>query len=124
MSNPDTKGPQAMYEDFLADGKFMIQRATSTGEHVFYPRVTTPTGATDLEWVEVAGGATLHAITVNRGRSGSTNVALVDLDEGVRMMSTLPNVETAKIGTRLIARIETVGDAPRVVFDLAEGATA
>lgn len=124
MTNSDIKGPQATYEAFLAQGRFMIQRAASTGEFVFYPRVTTPTGATDLDWVEVGGGATLHAITVNRGRSGSTNVALVDLDEGVRMMSTLPNVETAPIGTRLIARIETDGDAPRVVFDLAEGDAA
>ncbi|QIK40563.1 Zn-ribbon domain-containing OB-fold protein [Pontivivens nitratireducens] len=124
MTHADTKGPQATYEDFLAQGKFMIQRAKSTGEYVFYPRVTTATGATDLEWVESGGGGTLYAITVNRTRSGSSNVALVDLDEGVRMMSTLPGVETAEIGSRLTARIESEGETPRVVFDLAKGDSA
>ena len=113
-------GPQAAYERHLAEGRFMIQRAKSTGEYVFYPRVTTPSGATDLDWVEVRGTGIVHAITVNRGRSGSYNVALIDLDEGVRMMSTLPDVETAPIGARVRARIEDAPDGPRVVFDMIE----
>lgn len=121
MSQPETKGPQAIYEEFLSEGRFMIQRARSTGEFVFYPRVTTSSGATDLEWVEAKGGGTLYAITVNRNREGASNIALVDLDEGVRMMSTLPEVETAQIGARLSARIDKGGTAPRVVFDLVEG---
>ncbi|WP_319530167.1 OB-fold domain-containing protein [uncultured Cohaesibacter sp.] len=118
----DTKqaalGPQATYEAYLAEGRFMIQRAKSTGEHVFWPRVVTPSGATDLEWVEAKGTGTVYAITLNRSRKGSWNVALIDLDEGARMMSTLPDVETADIGARVKARIETAEDGPRVVFDL------
>lgn len=111
-------GPQATYERYLAEGRFMIQRAGSTGEHVFWPRVVTPGGATDLDWIEARGTGTIHAITVNRARSGSWNVALIDLDEGVRMMSTLPGVETAPIGARVRARIEATEAGPRVVFDL------
>ncbi len=111
-------GPQATYENYLAEGRFMIQRAKSTGEYVFWPRVSAPSGATDLEWVEASGGGTIYAITVNRSRSGSWNVALIDLDEGVRMMSTLPDVETAEIGARVTARIETASNGPRIVFDL------
>ena len=111
-------GPQAAYEAHLAAGRFMIQRAASTGEYVFWPKVTSPTGATDLEWVEAKGTGTIYAITVNRARAGSWNVALVELDEGVRMMSTLPEVETAEIGARVRARIETTEEGPRVVFDL------
>ena len=101
---PDRAGPEATYNAFLSEGRFMIQRAKSTGEYVFYPRVVTPSGATDLEWVEAKGKGTLYAITVNRSRQGAWNVALVDLDEGVRMMSTLPGVETAAIGTPRTAR--------------------
>ncbi len=116
-------GPQAAYEAHLAAGRFMIQRAASTGEYVFWPKVTSPSGATDLEWVAAKGTGTVHAITVNRARTGDYNVALIELDEGVRMMSTLPEVETAEIGARVRARIEDAGEAPRVVFDLAgEGA--
>jgi uncharacterized OB-fold protein len=124
MTPTDEMGPQARYEAFLAQGRFMIQRARGSGTHVFWPRVATAAGETDLEWVEASGRGTLYAITVGRGRGGSANVALVDLDEGVRMMSTLPGVETAAIGTRLVARIETVDGAPRVVFDPAEGDAA
>ncbi|MBY8975905.1 hotdog fold thioesterase [Rhodobacteraceae bacterium NNCM2] len=123
-TEPAAMGPQAMYEKFLAEGRFMIQRSKSTGQYVFYPRVTTSTGATDLEWTEAAGTGTVYAITVNRSRDGSNNVALIDLDEGVRMMSTLPEVETAPIGARVKARIEDAGDAPRVVFDLVSGDAA
>lgn len=50
----DIMGPQAMYERFLAEGRFMIQRSARTGEHVFYPRVSAPSGASDLEWVAAA----------------------------------------------------------------------
>ena len=117
----DTAGPQARYEDFLADGRFMIQRAASTGEYVFYPKVSAPSGAADLDWVEASGKGVVHAITVNRSRSGSYNVALIELEEGVRMMSTLPNVETAEIGTPVRARIEAWERGHRVVFDTVEG---
>ncbi|SNT76632.1 Zn-ribbon domain-containing OB-fold protein [Paracoccus seriniphilus] len=116
-------GPQAIYEAYLAQGRFMIQRAESTGEYVFWPRVVAPSGATDLHWVEAKGTGTIYAITVNRARDRSWNVALVQLDEGVRMMSTLPEEETGEIGARVKARIETTEEGPRVVFDLVkEGA--
>ena len=117
-------GPQATYEQYLASGRFMIQRAKASGEHVFYPRGATASGDTDLEWVEASGGGTVYAITVNRSRDGSKNVALIDLDEGVRMMSTLPDVETAPVGAKVRARVETGAEIPRVVFDLVEGEAA
>ncbi|WP_256947307.1 MULTISPECIES: Zn-ribbon domain-containing OB-fold protein [Haematobacter] len=115
----DANGPQAIYEAFLARGKFMIQRARATGEHVFYPRVLSPAGEDDLEWVEATGRGTIYAITVNRTREGASNIALVDLEEGPRMMATIAGVETAPIGARVKARIET-GEPPRVVFELEE----
>ena len=100
----------------------MIQRSRSTGRHVFYPRAAVPgTGERDLEWVEASGLATVYAITVNRGREASYNLALVDLDEGPRMMTRIEGVETAPIGTRVRARIVEDGGAPLVVF-VAEGA--
>lgn len=58
------------------------------------------------------------------GRGGARNVALIDLAEGVRMMSTLPRVETAAIGAPVIARIEEWEGGHRVVFDLAGADTA
>ena len=117
---PSDGGPEAQSRAHLRDGRFMIQRSRSTGRHVFYPRIAAPgTGETDLEWVEASGGGVVYAITVNRAREGSYNIALVDLDEGPRMMTRIEGVETVPIGTRVRARIVAEGEeggAPVVVF--------
>ncbi|WP_279356117.1 Zn-ribbon domain-containing OB-fold protein [Methylobacterium indicum] len=115
----EAAGPQRAYEEFLRAGRFMIQRARRTGEYVFYPRTLSPSGEVDLDWVEASGLGTVYAITVNRRREGAVNVALVDLDEGPRMMTTIAGVETVPIGTRVKARVEA-GETPRVVFDPVE----
>ena len=113
-------GPEAQYRAYLAAGRFRIQRSRATGQHVFYPRVAAPvSGATDLEWVDASGFGTVYSITVNRSKEGSYNIALVQLDEGPRLMSRIEGVETAAIGTRVKARIATIGEAPAVVFDVA-----
>ena len=120
MTDPPP-GPDAQYQAHLRAGRFMIQRSRSTGAHVFYPRIAAPgTGETDLDWVPAAGTGTVYAITVNRTRDGAYNIALIDLDEGPRMMSRVDGVETVPIGTRVRARIATLPDGPAVVFDVAK----
>lgn len=119
---PTPTHPEQDYLRFLAQGRFMIQRSRSSGRHVFYPRVAEPgTGATDLEWVEACGAGTVHATTVIRQRppAQSYNVALVDLDEGPRMMSRVEGIapEAVRIGMRVKARIAREGEAHLVVFD-------
>jgi hypothetical protein len=117
MTQTTSGGPEQQFKAFLAQGRFMVQRSRSTGRHVFYPRLAIPgSGETDLEWVPASGRGTVYAITVNRKREGSHNVALIDLAEGVRMMSTLPSVETLPIGAPVHARIETLHGEPAVVF--------
>ncbi|MEM7776222.1 MAG: OB-fold domain-containing protein [Pseudomonadota bacterium] len=118
-SQSDELGPQAKFEAFLKEGRFMIQRCKATGTHVFYPRVAVPgTGGTDFEWVEASGLGTVYSATLNRSRSGNANVVLVDLDEGPRMMSRVEGAEVVPIGARVQARIAQIDDAPAVVFDL------
>lgn len=115
-------GPEAVFKAHLAAGRFMIQRSRSSGRHCFYPRLAIPgSGEADLDWVPASGRGTVYAITVTRGRDGSRNVALIDLEEGPRMMSMVMGVETCPIGTPVRARIAELDGAPAVVFDLAEG---
>lgn len=121
MNETMTAGPQATYEAYLRDGRFMIQHSPTTGEYVFYPKVLTPSGATDIEWVEPSGLGTVYAITVNRARNESWNIALIDLDEGVRMLSTIVGAVTLPIGTRVRAEIEIYEGNNRVVFRAVEG---
>jgi uncharacterized OB-fold protein len=118
MTDSEQPGPEAAYRAHLRAGRFMIQRSRSSGRYVFYPRIAIPgTGERDLEWVPASGGGTVYAITVNRTREGSYNLALVDLDEGPRMMSRIEGVESVKIGSRVQARIAELGGEPMIVFD-------
>lgn len=124
MNNePDgVTGPQAAYEAFLQQGRFMIQRSKSTGEYVFYPRVCAPSGAQDLEWVEASGRGTVYAATMKRGREGDTSIVLIDLEEGPRMMATIADDIDLPIGTKVAARVQGTGEQARVVFDPAQDA--
>jgi len=119
----DGPGPEAVFREHLAQGRFMIQRSASTGAYAFYPRVFAPTtGEADLEWVEASGEGTVYATTVNRRspeKGGSFNVALIDLAEGPRMMSRVIGIppEEVAIGMKVRARISDLNGAPAVLFE-------
>ena len=104
-------GPEKTYQDKLAQGSFEIQRCTACGKHVFYPRVLCPhCGADHLDWTAASGRGTVYSTTVVRRKpaeGGDYNVALVDLDEGPRMMSRVVSIapEAVRIGMAVKARI-------------------
>jgi uncharacterized protein len=113
--------PDPEYLEHLAAGRFMIQRSRGSGRHVFYPRVAEPgTGARDLEWVLASGKGVVYATTVVRVKppAPSYNVAIVELEEGPRMLSRVEGLppEQVTIGQRVRARI-VAGEAPYIVFD-------
>ncbi|NYT75660.1 OB-fold domain-containing protein [Alcaligenaceae bacterium] len=123
MNQQPVMGPEAQFKSYLQQGKFMIQRSRATGKYVFYPRLVIPsTGETDLDWVEASGRGSVYSITVNRSKSETYNVALIDLEEGVRMMSLIVGQETVPIGTPVQASIVDINDAPAVVFTPLQGA--
>ena len=101
----------------------MIQRSKSTGKHVFYPRPFIPgSGETDLEWVEAQGTGTVYSTTVNRRspeKGGTSGLVLVDMDEGVRMLSRVVGMppEDVTIGMKVRARIDDVNGEPAVVWE-------
>lgn len=104
-------GPEKRYLDALAAGRFEIQRCAACARHVFYPRVLCPhCGAGELAWVAASGRGTVYSTTVVRRKpadGGDYNVCLVDLAEGVRMMSRVVSIapEAVKIGMAVRARI-------------------
>jgi uncharacterized OB-fold protein len=127
MTEP-AKGAERAWRDALETGEWLIQHSPSADAHVFYPREIVPgTGERDLEWVAPSGLGTLYSFTVVNRRAeqgGPYNVAVVELDEGPRMMSTVAGVDAdaLKIGMRLKGRVDGEGPQARVVFDPAEGA--
>ena len=122
-SAPAAIHPEAQFKAFLAQGRFMLQRAKTSGRYVFYPRVAEPgTGDTDLEWVEASGAGVVYSSTVIRKKppEPSYNVALIDLAEGPRMMSRVVGIpaEQVRIGMAVKAKIEVDNDTPLVVFEV------
>ena len=123
---PPAPGPERQFRDFLQQGRFMIQRSRATGAYLFYPRTLVPgRGDTDLEWVQAGGGGTVYATTVVRQRpekGGAYNVALIDLDEGARLMSRVEGTapEDVRIGMRVSARIAEADGEPILLFDPAD----
>lgn len=120
--------PLATYIEHLKRGELGYQFSPSLNKAVFYPRVIAPrTGADDLEWRVSKGLGTVYATTVVHQQKGDPyNVALIDIDEGFRMMSRVEDLppKEVKIGMRVKFRVHAQeGDEPPYpVFTPAEGA--
>ena len=112
-----SESPLAAYQAHLEKGELAYQWSTEAGKAVFYPRVICPfTGSDRLEWRVSAGLGTVYATTVVHPRDGATyNVALIDCDEGFRLMSRVENIapEEVTIGMRVEFRVHHPrGDEP------------
>jgi uncharacterized protein len=98
------------YWEATREGRLLVQWCTACDRGIFYPRAlcpycagaSRPTGAAGpagtLEWREASGRATVHAAVVEHrpeaaGVSFSGGepycIALIDLEEGVRMMTNI-----------------------------------
>jgi uncharacterized protein len=119
---PPAIHPEQQYQAFLAQGKFMLLRARASGQYIFYPRVAEPlTGDTDLEWVAASGRGQVYSVTVVRKRPPEQdyNVALIDLQEGPRMMSRVEGIAPAdvRIGMQVQAKVVQQDEQPLLVFE-------
>ncbi len=103
------QSPLAIYQQHLENGELAYQWSVPAGRAVFYPRVICPqSGSNQLEWRISAGRGTVYATTVTHPREGAPyNVALIDLDEGFRMMSRVEDIapEAVRIGMRVEFRV-------------------
>ncbi len=123
-----TTFPEKEYFEFLAKGKFMIQRSTQSGRYVFFPRLAEPVTGSPLEWVEACGRGTVYSITVLSPRAPEAmyNVALIDLEEGPRLMSRVDGMppDQVTIGLKVQARIIEEDGKALLVFEPLRAATA
>ena len=118
VSNPDSQ----VYWDGARENRLMIRKCKSCGTTHFLPRYLCPScWSTELEWVAASGRGTVHSYTVIR-RAPLPEfadrvpylVALIDLEEGPRMMANILGADA--LDTR-------VGDQVEVCFvERGEGA--
>ena len=109
-----TDSPLTVYHAGLERGELVYQWSPEANRAVFYPRVICPfTGSDHLEWRVSAGLGTVYATTVTHPREGGPyNIALVDCDEGFRLMSRVEDIapEAVQIGMRVRFRVHRPGD--------------
>ncbi|MED7930851.1 Zn-ribbon domain-containing OB-fold protein [Nonomuraea sp. LP-02] len=93
---PDTQP----FWDGTAEGELRIQRCQTCARHYFYPRPSCPhCGSDQVEWVRASGRATLYSYVINHRPApgfqddGPYAIAVVELEEGVRMMTNIVGVE-------------------------------
>jgi uncharacterized OB-fold protein len=120
------RAPAEVYRRYLQGGKLGFQHCEDCSSAVFYPRVLCPfCGGASLLWETSSGRGTVYATTaVFRRDAQPYNVALVDLEEGFRMMSRVEGVpaEEVEVGMKVTFAVRTGEDGPVAVFELEDAA--
>jgi uncharacterized OB-fold protein len=117
--------------DGCAAGELRIQRCTDCGKPYFYPRPVCPAcGSRNVEWFTASGRATLYSYVINHraapGFAGDVPyaIAVVQLEEGPRMMSNIVGLpatpEALVLDMPLQVTFETRGDVSLPQFQPAE----
>jgi len=125
---PAEQSPLNTYLAHLEKGELAYQFSPAAGKAVFYPRVLCPfTGSDKLEWRISKGLGTVYSTTVVHPTKGEPyNVALIDCDEGFRLMSRVEDIDPmhVQIGQRVRFRVHRPGgeEPPCPVFVPAEAA--
>ncbi len=107
------------YWEGLAQGELRIQHCNTCSKAVFYPRSICPhCHADSLSWIVASGKGTIYSYTVAHQGFGpfATDVpfviAIVELEEGTRMMSRIVDAprERVVVGATVRVTFESVGE--------------
>ena len=110
----------APYWAALKERRLILKRCRDCGRHHFYPRALCPHCHSDaLEWSDARGTGSIYSYTVARRPAGPAFkadapyvVAVVELDEGARMMTNIvtDDVESICICQRVAVAFDAVTD--------------
>ncbi len=112
--------PMDTYQDGLRQGQLLFQYSSAAEKAFFPPRLFCPFSATEqFEWRQSSGRGTIYSassVTVRNGPSYA--VALVDVDEGFRMLSRIVNAsgEKVAIGARVRLSVGAGEDGEQTAF--------
>jgi uncharacterized protein len=94
------------------EGRLLIQRCERCGEHQWYPRAQCVRCGGEPAWVEASGSGVVHTFTVVRRTTNPEFaedmpyvLAIVQLDEGVRMASRIVGVTPEDVRCELPVRV-------------------
>lgn len=120
LPSPVANGDSQPYWAAARERRLVIRKCKACGEKHFMPRHLCPTCWSDqLEWVDASGKGTVHSFTVIRraplaafGSRAPYVVALIDLDEGPRMVTNVLGDDALDV---------KIGDRVKVTFEEREG---
>src|SRR5215218_10560612 len=104
MQSLTEKSPLGTLIDHLKKGELAYQ-VTDDGKAIYYPRAVAPVTGGNLEWRVSKGLGTVYSTTVVYYKGEAPlNVALIDMDEGFRLMSRVEDIDAmdVKIGMRVM----------------------
>jgi uncharacterized OB-fold protein len=123
---PPVSAESGAFWEATREGRLLVQWCTECDRGVFYPRAFCPhcgVGRSALEWRTASGRATVYAASVEHrpapgGFSGGEPycVALVDLHEGVRMMTNIVGCPPDDVRSGMAVEVtwEPLGDGRRL----------
>ena len=117
----------APYWNGARDGKLLLQRCGECRAVRFYPRALCPScWSTQVDWIEASGRGRVHSFTIIRRPPAPSFaarvpyvVALIDLDEGPRMMANIVGDGALDVGMDepVTLTFETRGDVTLPQFE-------
>lgn len=120
LPQPVANADSLPYWNAAREGRLLIRMCGACGALHFMPRYLCPVCWSDrLEWVQSKGTGSVHSFTIVRRAPVATFaarvpyvVALIDLDEGPRMITNLlgDNALSVQIGDRVQVTFENRGD--------------
>lgn len=122
----DVKGPDQLFQRALAEGEILLPKCDDCGAYHFFPRVLCPhCHGSAISWKQAGGKGRVHTTTVVRRkpeRGGDYNVCVIELDEGVRMMSRVEDIAPGEvvIDMPVAAFVGEAEGAPAVLFKPSE----
>lgn len=116
LPKPVSNADSQPYWQGARENKLLIRKCNACGQVHFMPRHLCPTcWSDDLQWVQASGKGTVHSYTIIRRASDPRFaslvpyvVALIDLQEGPRMMANI-------LGDKALDT--KIGDAVSLVFE-------
>jgi hypothetical protein len=116
LPQPVSNGDSRPYWQAAAEGKLFIRKCNSCDMLHFMPRYLCPQcWSEDLSWIEASGKGTVHSFTIIRRASDPAFahlvpyvVALIDLEEGPRMMANVLGKDAIGVA---------IGDPVEVLFE-------
>ncbi len=119
LPTPDVDGEWKPFWDATARGELLIQECASCRERQFYPRAICTHCGGEPRWLTASGRGTIYTFSIIQQNlvppfeeMSPYVLAMIDLDEGVRMMSNITDCALEDIEIGLPVEVHMVEAKP------------